>query len=96
MSTAEFNQTLTDGADVRAFDVVLAAGDEGPEPFEHNLPFTPTFIEITPRSSIGSVFPGIGVTCTATTCTLVKQSAANTGGTYTLYLGRWPNPQTER
>lgn len=96
MSTVAFNQDLSDGADVRAFDVVLAAGDTGPDPFDHDLPFTPTFAEMTPRSSIGSAFPSISVTFTATTCTITKLSAANTGGNYTLYLGRWPNPQTER
>ncbi len=95
MSTAEFNQTSSDGTDLRAWVITLVALDTGPDAFDHDLPFTPTLVVMTPRQSIGTEWPGLAIAVTATTCTITKRSAANTGGTYTLYLGRASNPQTE-
>lgn len=98
-SVAEFNQELSSGADLRAWTLTLQPDDTGPEPFEHDLPFTPTVIVLSPvevGSFIGSAYPGICVEVTATTCTVTKRNLELTGGIYTLYLGRVPNPQTER
>ena len=95
MSTVEFNQTSSDGIDLRAWVVTLNAGDTGPDAFEHDLPFTPTLVVLTPRLNIGSAWPGIAIAVTPTTCTITKINGVNTGGTYTLYLGRASNPQME-
>lgn len=96
MSTATFNQSRSKGIDIRAWDVTLVAGDTGPDAFAHGLPYTPSFVALQPESSIGSAYPGVAIAVTSTTVTITKLSAANTGGTYILYVGRPPNPQNER
>ncbi len=99
VSFVTFNQDLSSGADLRAWTVQFQPDDTGPPPFAHNLPYTPTVIILSPvevGAFIGANYSGAFVEVTGTMCTVTKRNTSLTGGIYTLYLGRVPNPQTER